>query len=81
MSSKCAHGLAPGTADMAHCVWRSDTVDRNRLIKWAYSHEDMKELACMSFTSRGNNEILVAGLQDRMFTIDVEKGAITRQVY
>lgn len=34
----------------------------------------------MSFTSRGNTEILVAGLQDRMFTIDVEKGTITRQV-
>lgn len=34
----------------------------------------------MSYTSRGNTEILVAGLQDRMLVIDVEKGAITRQV-
>jgi PAB-dependent poly(A)-specific ribonuclease subunit 2 len=34
----------------------------------------------MSYTSKGTSEILVAGLQDQMFTIDVEKGAITKQV-
>jgi len=34
----------------------------------------------MSFTSRGTSEILVAGLQDQMFTIDVDKGTITKQV-
>ena len=34
----------------------------------------------MSFTSRGTNEILVAGLQDKMFVIDVNKGEIVKQV-
>jgi PAB-dependent poly(A)-specific ribonuclease subunit 2 len=34
----------------------------------------------MSYTSRGNSEILVAGLQDQMFTIDVDKGTVTKQV-
>lgn len=34
----------------------------------------------MTYTSRGNSEILVAGLQDQMFIIDVDKGTITRQV-
>ncbi|CZR51913.1 related to PAN2-component of Pab1p-stimulated poly(A) ribonuclease [Phialocephala subalpina] len=47
---------------------------------WHIVHEDMKDLQCMSFTSRGNTEILVAGLQDRMFVIDAEKGTITRQI-
>jgi PAB-dependent poly(A)-specific ribonuclease subunit 2 len=44
------------------------------------SHDEMKDLRCMSFTSKGNSEILVAGLQDQMFTIDVEKGTVTKQV-
>lgn len=34
----------------------------------------------MSYTSKGTSEILVAGLQDQMFTIDVDKGTITKQV-
>jgi PAB-dependent poly(A)-specific ribonuclease subunit 2 len=40
----------------------------------------MKELRCMSYTSRGTSEILVAGLQDHMFVIDVDKGTIIKQV-
>ena len=34
----------------------------------------------MSYTSKGASEILVAGLQDQMFTLDVEKGTIIKQV-
>jgi PAB-dependent poly(A)-specific ribonuclease subunit 2 len=40
----------------------------------------MKDLRCMSYTSRGASEILVAGLQDQMFTIDIDKGIVTKQV-
>lgn len=40
----------------------------------------MVDLRCMSYTSKGTSEILVAGLQNQMFQIDVEKGTITRQV-
>ena len=43
-------------------------------------HEDMQELRCMSFTSKGTAEILVAGEQDKMFVIDTVKGEITKQV-
>lgn len=43
-------------------------------------HNDMENLRCMSFTSRSNTEILVAGLQGTMFVIDVNKGEIVRQV-
>lgn len=35
----------------------------------------------MSYTSKGTSEILVAGLQDQMLTIDVEKGTVTKQVH
>ena len=38
---------------------------------------DFKDLKCMNFTSKGTREILVAGCQDRMFKVDVDKGAIT----
>jgi PAB-dependent poly(A)-specific ribonuclease subunit 2 len=34
----------------------------------------------MSFTSKDAKEILVAGLQDVMFTINVDKGEIIKQV-
>lgn len=34
----------------------------------------------MSFTSKGTAEILVAGEQDKMFVIDVNKGEVTKQV-
>jgi PAB-dependent poly(A)-specific ribonuclease subunit 2 len=44
------------------------------------SHEGFRDLRCMSFASKGTNEILVAGLQDMMFVIDVNKGEILKQV-
>ena len=34
----------------------------------------------MSYTSKGAAEILVAGLQTSMFTVDVDKGVIVREV-
>jgi PAB-dependent poly(A)-specific ribonuclease subunit 2 len=40
----------------------------------------MKDLQCMSFTSKGASEIIVAGWQDTMFVIDVVKGEIVKQV-
>lgn len=40
----------------------------------------MKDLQCMSFTSKGATEILVAGIQNTMFVIDVVKGEIVKQV-
>ncbi|KAF2971774.1 hypothetical protein GQX73_g1819 [Xylaria multiplex] len=47
---------------------------------WSIRHEDMKELRCMSFTSKGTGEILVAGEQDKMLVIDTVKGEVTKQV-
>jgi PAB-dependent poly(A)-specific ribonuclease subunit 2 len=34
----------------------------------------------MNFTSKGTREILVAGCQDKMFKVDVEKGTIVDTV-
>ena len=53
---------------------------RRGLPLWTIRHEDMKELRCMTFTSRGTSEILVAGEQDKMFIIDLVKGEIIKQV-
>lgn len=47
---------------------------------WSIRHEDMKDLRCMCFTSKGASEILVAGWQDTMFVIDVVKGEVVKQV-
>lgn len=47
---------------------------------WHISHEDMKDLRCMSYTSKATSEILVAGMQDTMFVIDVNKGEVVKQV-
>jgi len=34
----------------------------------------------MNFTSKGTREILVAGCQDQMFKVDVDKGIVTETV-
>lgn len=34
----------------------------------------------MNFTSKGTREILVAGCQEKMFKVDVEKGTIVETV-
>ncbi|KAH8666304.1 PAB-dependent poly(A)-specific ribonuclease subunit PAN2 [Xylariales sp. PMI_506] len=47
---------------------------------WTVRHDDMKELRCMTFTSKGTAEILVAGEQDKMFVIDVNKGEVVKIV-
>lgn len=45
-----------------------------------HSVEDMRDLRCMSFTSKATSEILVAGVQDTMFVIDTNKGEIVKRV-
>lgn len=45
-----------------------------------YRSADFKDLKCMNFTSKGTREILVAGSQEQMFKVDVEKGIITDTV-
>ncbi|KAK4145241.1 ubiquitin carboxyl-terminal hydrolase-domain-containing protein [Dichotomopilus funicola] len=47
---------------------------------WNIRHDDMRDLQCMSFTSKGASEIVVAGFQNTMFVIDVIKGEIVKQV-
>lgn len=42
--------------------------------------EDMRDLRCMSFTSKATSEILVAGMQDTMLVIDTNKGEIVKRV-
>ncbi|PHH86624.1 hypothetical protein CDD83_9979 [Cordyceps sp. RAO-2017] len=47
---------------------------------WHVRHDEMKDLRCMSFTSKGTSEILVAGLQEKMLVIDLNKGEIVKQM-
>ncbi|KAL1594781.1 poly(A)-specific ribonuclease [Nothophoma quercina] len=50
---------------------------RRGITQWHLTSNEFKDLKCMNFTSKGTREILVAGCQNRMFKVDVEKGAIT----
>ncbi|KAF2737040.1 PAB-dependent poly(A)-specific ribonuclease subunit PAN2 [Polyplosphaeria fusca] len=50
---------------------------RRGLTQWHLVSADFEDLKCMNFTSKGTREILVAGCQDRMFKVDVDKGAVT----
>ncbi|KAH9885476.1 PAB-dependent poly(A)-specific ribonuclease subunit PAN2 [Xylariomycetidae sp. FL2044] len=54
--------------------------NRRGLPLWSIRHEDMRELRCMSFTSKGTTEILVAGEQDKMLVIDTNRGEVTKQI-
>ncbi|KAH8176889.1 ubiquitin carboxyl-terminal hydrolase domain-containing protein [Sarocladium implicatum] len=47
---------------------------------WHLRNDDLKDLRCMSFTSKGTQEILAAGLQENMLVIDLVKGEIVKQV-
>lgn len=40
----------------------------------------MNDLRCMSFTSKGTSEIIIAGLQDNMLVVDLNKGEVVKQV-
>lgn len=41
----------------------------------------MTNLCCMSFLGKDNSEILVAGIQNTMYKIDVERGQVTQEVF
>ncbi|KAL2208105.1 putative PAB-dependent poly(A)-specific ribonuclease subunit [Sarocladium strictum] len=47
---------------------------------WHLRNDDLKDLRCMSFTSKGTQEILAAGLQDQMFVIDLVKGEVVKKI-
>jgi PAB-dependent poly(A)-specific ribonuclease subunit 2 len=40
----------------------------------------MRDLQCMSFIGKDQSQLLVAGCQDVMFKIDVEKGKVLESV-
>ncbi|KAI1434270.1 PAB-dependent poly(A)-specific ribonuclease subunit PAN2 [Xylaria sp. CBS 124048] len=54
--------------------------NRRGIPLWSVRHDEMKELRCMTFASRGTSEILAAGEQDKMLVIDAVKGEVTKQV-
>lgn len=47
---------------------------RRGLTQWHITHPQMRDLKCMSFTQPG--QVVVAGAQSTMLTIDVEKGTV-----
>ncbi|KAL4724069.1 poly(A)-specific ribonuclease [Fusarium chlamydosporum] len=47
---------------------------------WHIKHDEMKDLRCMSFTSKGTAEIIAAGWQDTMLVVDLIKGDVVKQV-
>ncbi|KAI6783498.1 ubiquitin carboxyl-terminal hydrolase family protein [Emericellopsis cladophorae] len=53
---------------------------RRGLPQWHIRHPDMKDLKCMSFTSKGTAEVLLAGLQEVMLVVDLNKGEVTKQI-
>ncbi|KAG6053616.1 poly(A)-specific ribonuclease [Claviceps sp. LM77 group G4] len=46
---------------------------------WHLRHDSIKDLRCMSFTSKGTTELLAAGLQETMLVIDLNKGEVMKQ--
>ncbi|PHH51042.1 PAB-dependent poly(A)-specific ribonuclease subunit PAN2 [Ceratocystis fimbriata CBS 114723] len=53
---------------------------RGGLPIWNLRHDTMKDLQCMSYTSRGTFEVLLAGLQNTMLVVDTVRGEVVRQV-
>ncbi|KAJ2956748.1 hypothetical protein NQZ79_g7424 [Umbelopsis isabellina] len=54
--------------------------NRRGLVKWNISNEDTRDLHCMTTSTLGNNELLVAGQQDDLLVVNVNLGTISRKV-
>ncbi|KAL9623606.1 MAG: hypothetical protein Q9160_002062 [Pyrenula sp. 1 TL-2023] len=53
--------------------------NRRGLTQWHLVHEQMTDVSCMSFTANPS-QILVAGRQQSMFLVDIEKGEILQEL-
>lgn len=40
----------------------------------------MIDLRCMSFTTKGASEVMLAGMQDKMLIVDLNKGEVTKKI-
>ncbi|KAF5000767.1 hypothetical protein FGRMN_1535 [Fusarium graminum] len=65
--------VALGSKDLHMAIRRGPPI-------WHIRHDDMKDLRCMSFTSKGTAEIIAAGMQDTMLVVDLIKGDVVKQV-
>ncbi|RGP80901.1 pab-dependent poly a-specific ribonuclease subunit pan2 [Fusarium longipes] len=65
--------VALGSQDLHMAIRRGPPI-------WHIKHDEMKDLRCMSFTSKGTAEIIAAGWQDTMLVIDLIKGDVVKQV-
>lgn len=65
---------------MAYCVGFGELWRGRAPLTEDCSIDQMIDLHCMSYTSNAGSEILVAGGQEQMFVLDVEKGVLKRQV-
>ena len=55
-------------------------IHRRGITQWHIDDPEIFDLRCMSFTSQQSSQILVAGCQKVMFTIDVDKGTILDRI-
>ncbi|KAF2802391.1 PAB-dependent poly(A)-specific ribonuclease subunit PAN2 [Mytilinidion resinicola] len=53
---------------------------RRGLTQWHLADDVFADLRCMNFTSKGTREVLVAGCQDHMFKVNVDKGIIVETI-
>ncbi|KAF5670593.1 pab-dependent poly(A)-specific ribonuclease subunit PAN2 [Fusarium heterosporum] len=65
--------VALGSKDLHMAIRRGPPI-------WHIRHDDMKDLRCMSFTSKGTAEIIAAGMQDTMLVVDLIKGDVVKQI-
>jgi PAB-dependent poly(A)-specific ribonuclease subunit 2 len=66
----CDKGVISVSFRSVHCS------SRRGVAQWHTGQNSMVDLRCMSFVGKGNEELLVAGCQQQMYRIDVEKGTI-----
>jgi PAB-dependent poly(A)-specific ribonuclease subunit 2 len=52
---------------------------RTGMVIWHLNDPKFHDLQCMTFT-KGTNEVVLAGVQDQMFKVDLEKGQVTEYV-
>ncbi|KAF2772334.1 hypothetical protein EJ03DRAFT_287998 [Teratosphaeria nubilosa] len=70
----CDKGVISVSSKSVHCA------SRRGLTQWHINLKSMTDLRCMSFAGRNNEELVVAGCQQQMYRIDVERGSVTEEL-
>ncbi|GAO46990.1 hypothetical protein G7K_1204-t1 [Saitoella complicata NRRL Y-17804] len=53
--------------------------NRRGMARWTINDDSVQDLQCMTYTGRGASEILVAGMQNDMLVVNIDRGTVIQK--